>query len=368
VVLLSLLALAAWPGATVASAQEQAAPVDSTASGRSTIVPLPVLFYQPETKFGFGALVTYYFRPGAPSAIPTPPSELGGLAIYTTKKQILASLTSRLYLSGGALRLAGNVGVMKFPTKFWGIGNATPDSAEEDYTPLLFIGSVEGMRQVARGWFVGARLQIAHRTLRVVDSLGRLVTGTVPGSEDGTIVEGTALVTLDTRDNTIYPTRGMYHQLNLLGAATALGSDFGYAGGRVDLRGYLAPTTGHVFALRLLGDARSGTPPFDLLPQVGGETLLRGYYQGRFRDQVLVAAQAEYRLHVVWRLGLVGFAETGRVAPRMGDLSFSGLKTSVGGGLRFLLAPSEGVNIRADYGWGFDVGSGGFYLAIGEAF
>jgi hypothetical protein len=36
--------------------------------------------------------------------------------------------------------------------------------------------------------------------------------------------------------------------------------------------------------------------------------------------------------------------------------------------LRFLLAPREGVNIRADYGWGFGVGAGGFYLAIGEAF
>lgn len=365
--LLPLLLVAAVGG--TASAQDEAPPTDTVSTARGgTIVPLPVLFYQPETKFGFGVLATYYFRPGGPTLVPLPPSEVGGYAIYTTEKQILTALTTRLYLAGGALRLAGGIGLTKFPTKFWGIGNAAPDSAEEAYTPLTVAGTFEGLRQVARGWFVGARLQIAHRTLREVDSLGQLVTGAVPGSQDGTIVEGTALVNFDTRDNTIYPTQGMYHQLGVLGAATALGSDFGYAGARLDLRGYVAPAAGHVLAFRVLGDARSGTPPFELLPQVGGEVLLRGYYQGRFRDQVLVATQAEYRLHVFWRIGLVGFAETGRVAPRVGNLSFDGLKTSVGGGLRFLLAPSEGVNIRADYGWGFDVKSGGFYLAIGEAF
>jgi outer membrane protein assembly factor BamA len=194
------------------------------------------------------------------------------------------------------------------------------------------------------------------------------VTGTVPGSQDGRLIEGALLVTHDVRDNTIFPTGGRYYQLALFGAATALGSDFGYAGVRLDLRHYLSPGARHVFALRLFGDARSGTPPFDLLPQLGGDVLLRGYYQGRFRDQVLVAAQGEYRSPVLWRIGVVAFAEAGQVAPHAGDLAFDGFKASLGGGLRFLLAPREGVNIRADYGWGFDVKSGGFYLAVGEAF
>jgi hypothetical protein len=351
-----------------AGAQDATPPDSALDQGGSTIVPLPVLFYQPETQWGFGVLGTYYFRPGAAARTSVPPSEIGGYAIYTTRKQILTAVNTRLYLSGGALRLAGSVSATKFPTKFWGIGNATPDSAEEDYTPLTFATFGEALREVARGWFVGGRLQVAHRTLREVSDTGQLVTGTVPGSQDGRIIEATLLLTRDGRDNTIYPTSGGYHQIGVLGASTALGSDFGYAGARLDFRGYLSPGKRHVLALRAFGDARSGTPPFDLLPQLGGDVLLRGYFQGRFRDKVLVAVQAEYRLPVIWRIGLVGFAETGRVAPRVSDLGFDGLKTSVGGGLRFLLAPSEGVNIRADYGWGFDVGAGGFYLAIGEAF
>jgi hypothetical protein len=357
---------AAFAGAT-RKADAQDTPPDSVKSGGSTIVPLPALFYQPETGTGFGALVTYYFRPGnAPASVP--PSEIGGYAFYTTRKQIMTSLTTRLYLSGGALRLVGGVGFTKFPTKFWGIGNETPESAEEDYTPLTASLAGEALREVGRGWFLGGRAQIAHRTLREVSDSGQLVTGTIPGSEDGTVIEGALLLTRDTRDNTIYPRRGQFHQLTLLGAPTALGSDFGYGGVRLDLRRYVTPAGRHVLALRALGDARSGTPPFDLLPQLGGDVLLRGYYQGRFRDQVLVTVQAEYRLPVVWRLGLVGFAEAGQVAPRVGDLAADAFKASLGGGLRFLLAPREGVNIRADYGWGFDVGSGGFYLAIGESF
>ena len=356
-----------WVGA--AAAQESSPPPDSAPQAPgNTLVPLPVLFYQPETGTGFGVLATYYFRPGERPRADVPPSEVGGYAIYTTRKQILTSLGTRLYLSGGALRLSGNVAFTKFPTKFWGIGNDAPENAEEDYTPLTIAALGEFLREVRRGWFVGARLQVARRELREVSDSGLLVTGTVPGSEDGRIVEGTLLLTLDSRNNTIYPTKGRYYQVGVPGAATALGSDFGYAGVRLDVRAYLSPGGRHVLALRALGDARSGTPPFDLLPQLGGDVLLRGYYQGRFRDQVMVALQTEYRLPVVWRIGLVAFAEVGQVASRAGDVRFDAFKAAAGGGLRFLLAPKEGLNIRADYGYGFDVKAGGFYLAIGEAF
>jgi hypothetical protein len=133
------LAVLGVPG--MVRAQDTLPAADSTTRKGGTIVPLPALFYQPETGTGFGALVTYYFRPGARTDSTVPPSELGGSAIYTTRNQILTSLNTRLYLSGGALRLAGSVAFNKFPTKFWGIGNETPDSAEEDYTPLTFARS-----------------------------------------------------------------------------------------------------------------------------------------------------------------------------------------------------------------------------------
>ena len=102
------------------------------------------------------------------------------------------------------------------------------------------------------------------------------------------------------------------------------------------------------------------------MPQLGGEELLRGYYGGRYRERNLLAVQAEYRAHVWWRFGAVGFVSAGRVSHDLSDMDFSGFKPAVGLGLRFLLAPDEGLNLRADFGFGKE--SSGFYLGLGEVF
>ena len=93
---------------------------------------------------------------------------------------------------------------------------------------------------------------------------------------------------------------------------------------------------------------------------------MRGYYDGRYRDRHLLAFQAEYRLPVWGKFGLVGFAGLGRVAPTLGGLDFSGLKYSAGFGLRFKIAPREGANLRID--WAFGQGTSGVYFTAGEAF
>jgi hypothetical protein len=116
----------------------------------------------------------------------------------------------------------------------------------------------EVLREVRRGWFLGGRARVAHRTLREMSDTGQLVTGAVPGSEDGRIVEGTLLLTRDTRDNTILPSKGQYHQVGLFGAAAALGSDFGYAGARLD-PGTLRPP--RAARARAVSGIRGGTPP-----------------------------------------------------------------------------------------------------------
>jgi outer membrane translocation and assembly module TamA len=112
----------------------------------------------------------------------------------------------------------------------------------------------------------------------------------------------------------------------------------------------------------------SGDPPFDLLPQLGGDVLLRGYFQGRFRDKDLLAFQAEYRAPVWWKLGAAAFVSAGQVAPELSGLRIDAFHPAAGFGLRFLIQEEEGVQIRADFAWGFDVESSGFYINIGEAF
>ena len=355
---------AALAAPSVSHAQQ---PADSAHSPGSTLIPLPVIFYQQETGTGFGGMVSYAFYPaGNAAARRIEPSTLGLIGFYTTKKQISVSLGTDLYLSGGQLRVLGNAVFSKFPSKFWGVGNDAADVAEEDYIPQTFLLMADVQRQIAPAWFLGGTIRVAHRTLLEVAENGLLDRG-IPGSEDGRIVEGGLLVTRDTRDNTIYPRSGWLVQVRGSISGRVIGSKFGYRTATFDARRYVSLPVGHAIALRALGTGVSGTPPFELLPALGGDLLLRGYYAGRFRDQALLALQGEFRARVWRRLGAAVFVEVGQVLPVVEAFALDRFKTSVGGGLRIRLS-DEGLNIRADYGWGFDVQSGGFYVGIGEVF
>ena len=170
----------------------------------------------------------------------------------------------------------------------------------------------------------------------------------------------------DTRSSVIYPRRGGYHQLLVDGYPKIWFADFGFARYTLDLRGYVPVARTQVLALQAVGSATSGEPPFDQLPELGGDRLLRGYFQGRYRDRHLIAFQAEYRLPVFWRLGAVGFVGVGQVADDLSGFGLDRFRPAGGLGLRFLLAGDEELNIRADFAFG--EGSSGFYLAFGEAF
>jgi len=334
----------------------------------STIVPLPVAFYMPETKFGFGLAASYYMYGHEQRADRVMPSSISFLGVYTTRKQTILQAATELHLGGGRMRVLGNGGYSRFPAKYWGIGNETEDALEEDYTPDVFEVRGEIQWQVRDGWYLGALAQYAARSLVEVADSGLLAVGAAPGVGDGHLVGIGALFVYDTRNSTVSPTRGIYLQLRGVLYDALIGSDWEFSRFTADLRIYRPLTGRHLLAVRAVNDWATGTPPFDRLPQLGGDVLLRGYYQGRFRDRYLMAVEAEYRAPLWWRIGAVGFAGVGQVAGGRNELSFGRFKASAGGGLRFLLDPKAGLNIRVDYGWAIDVGTGGLYVNIGEAF
>ena len=344
--------------------ENRPAPDTADAAGTS-IIPFPFVFYTPETKWAFGGTVITMFRLSE-SGAQEQASSISPIFVYTQKKQLIAMLGTELFLGAGRFRVNAEMGYSRFPNSIWGIGNDTPDDLKEDYTPRVISANVQFQRRVLPSFYVGGRIEFAHRRLLETDSSGLLAAGALPGTEDGRILSGGLLLTWDTRDNTVYPTHGGYRQLRAMINDSSIGSDYEYSRYSLDVRQYLSPASGHVLAVRGFGEATSGTQPFDVMPQLGGEELLRGYYGGRYRDNNLVAVQAEYRAHVWKRLGAIGFVSAGRVSHQLSDMDFSGFKPAAGFGLRFLLAPDEGLNLRAD--WGFGNGSSGFYLGLGEVF
>src|SRR5690606_37990249 len=119
-------------------------------------------------------------------------------------------------------------------------------------------------------------------------------------------------------------------------------------------------------AAQLFGLLSYGQPPFNMLAQVGGTRMLRGYHRGRFRTNNVLAAQLEYRFPIVWRFSGAAFAATGEAFDRVGELDDEALLWSIGGGVRFRVVQNDRINVRADVGWSPD--DWGFLFQIGEAF
>lgn len=110
-----------------------------------------------------------------------------------------------------------------------------------------------------------------------------------------------------------------------------------------------------------------GETPFYKLPAVGGPKNMRGYYAGRYRDNVFAMIQLEYRQFVWWKFGFVAFAGFGNVADHILNFTFDHMKYSYGFGLRFRFNEEQKVNLRMDMGFGND-GNKGIYFGIEEAF
>jgi outer membrane protein assembly factor BamA len=351
------------PDASDASPQETS--TDSAEDGGGSLIPLPVIFYQPETGLGFGLTAINYYR-ATPGDTISPPSSLSLVGIYTTKNQLILALWSDMFLDEDRWRVSSQVSYSKFPTKYWGIGNDTPDSAEEDYTPNALTLKLWPQKRIGIGWYAGLSVNMIDRRITEVSDGGLIDSGLAPGVDDEQAIGLGGSLIRDSRDNRVYPRRGSYHKLLVDLFADVWFGDNGFGVYTLDLRKYFPVARTHVLALQALGIATSGEPPFDLHPQLGGDSLLRGYFQGRYRDRSLLALQGEYRLPLFWRFGAAGFVGVGQVAPDIGGFGLDRFWVAGGAGLRFVLAKREGLNIRADFAFG--EGSSGFYLSLGEAF
>jgi len=80
----------------------------------------------------------------------------------------------------------------------------------------------------------------------------------------------------------------------------------------------------------------------------------------------MLTTQAEYRLELPKRFGVVAFFGVGEVAHTLGGFNNDNLKPGGGGGIRFTVAKKNHVNLRVDYAAGLQ--GGGVYMGVTEAF
>ncbi len=355
--------LALAPGA--GRAADAASPPDTADGSGRSLYPIPILFYTPETELAGGASLLYIFGGDDPETRGRP-SSLSVLGLYTGKKQSMFGGSADLWLDRGRTQLTAALFYKNFPTEFYGIGNGTPETNKEDYTPREVEVALRVVRRIHGPWQIGATALAHHLELHRTETGGELDGGAVPGTAGGWALGFGALAGVDTRDAVYSARRGVFAEAGVEVFDTALGSDFGFTRWRADLRAFRPLFGSHVLAVRALGLFAAGSPPFHLMPQLGGAELARGYYEGRYRDRDLVAAQVEYRFPVYGPVSMAAFASAGQVGHRLTDLRVDAFHWGGGFGFRYLLSEENRLILRMDQGYGGE--DGGFYVSFGEAF
>ncbi|MFK7849253.1 MAG: BamA/TamA family outer membrane protein [Rhodothermales bacterium] len=356
-----LLTVFTLSAADVRAQDATPASTDSTEYVKSSWVVLPSLFYSPRTKLGGGGSVRYFPKRVAGQR----PSSISASIVYTAKKQLVVSLVPDLFFNNGKSRFFASALYLNFPDVFYGIGNDAPLDASESYTARTSSLLLSGEQEVKPKLSLGLQTWLRHEKVIDADSTGLLFTGTLPGSTSGTAAGVGTFFRWDTRNNFFYTTDGLYVRGSWMFFGSALGGDFRFSRASFDVRRFIPIGWRHVIALRAYTQAVEGNAPFQLLPQAGGRSLMRGYPESRYRDNVLAVLQAEYRLIVMGPIGFVVFGSVGDLQKRYDALGSDKLILGGGPGMRFLIN-EEGLNFRVDYGIGRDGGS--FYFTLGEAF
>lgn len=337
---------------------------DTTDASKAKWLMYPILAYSPETSWEFGAAGVYMYYANQDTSNRL--SEFGGFSFVTVEGQYGINFDHALYSDQDKWFGLGKLKFQSYPLYFYGTG---PDIKGDELAIananfLVFRERV--LRKVWKHWYVG--LQLDYESLSKVDFDWMEDVSPYPVfGDDGYANLGLGLgVVYDTRHNVLNVRHGYLAEVGYLAFRPAWSSSHTLNTLFIDGRAFFKTSKRNVAAFQTIGQFSQGAVPFNQLSMIGGEMMMRGYYLGKYRDNNMMAFQAEHR----WlpfpfskRVGGAVFAGVGTVAP---DLNFDKFLWSAGGGLRYLIFPKRDVFTRFDVGWNPD--GLGFYFFIGEAF
>lgn len=318
---------------------------------------LPIINYTPETNWEFGAAAQGYFT--LPGAIRTSIAQVDGT--YSLSKQWYVNAGVVLYTRHWMLQARG--GYRDYPDTWFAYGN------EAVIKPAVAYSSQRGYLQVQphyllpMHWSVGLNLHFLDERTDI---------------SDRTTVLGLGVVAqYDSRDILFYPRRGLFFKLQASHYEMLNANYSRVEVVRADLRQYVPVWHGDygdiTFAWQLAAECALGKDiPFQLLPTIGGQDLIRGVRRNMYRDNTMLALQAELRLPVWNFIHACVFAGVGDVYNTQ-HWQWALPKVGYGLGLRVGINKAK-VNIRFDLArnniykeWNTWQGYS-FYLTATEAF
>ncbi|MCE3294306.1 MAG: surface antigen [Crocinitomicaceae bacterium] len=341
---------------------------DTTDITKPQFLVYPVAAYAPETsvEFGLSGLYVRYAKGDTNNRL----SEINGFTFYTLRKQFGGFFEHALYSDKNTWFLLGKVKFQSFPLSYFGIGPTTPDKKLALVDAVQFQAKERVLRKIYGSFYTGLELDFQHLSNVNFESHDPETPLELPLGHHGSNNFGIgAGVLFDNRHNVLNVRHGTFAELAFLHYDKFYGSDYTFTSIFSDFRWFHPIRQRNVLALHAIGQFSNGTPPFNQMALMGGESMMRGYYTGRYRDKNLVAFQAEYRMLPVKftkRFGATIFGGMGTVSPSLQSFKANHFVLSGGAGLRFLLFPKKDIWTRLDFA--FTREGHGVYIFIGEAF
>ena len=330
------------------------------------VIPVPIYSYSSDAGNIFGLAKFNLIHLSKKDTV-SKPSKLSGVATFSTKGRVNISAATELVFDHNKYVIISYINYKEQPEYIFGIGNdVTIDSAEQvQYDRIQFVAT--GLRLLAKNLYAGIGFDVSNYFSIQPDSNSFLKRDNITGLAGGWCVGAGLSAAYDSRDNRYNASRGAYVISTMLFYNKTFGSAYNFTKFELDARKYFNPWLKHVIAIQATTTSCGGDVPFFEMALMGGDSQMRGYYQGAYRDNVLVDGQVEYRMPVWNIFGITTWIGAGRVANSYSSLSIDGFHLSYGGGVRIRVDSKNNTNLRFDMGFG-PGGISGFYINFGEAF
>lgn len=319
-------------------------------------------YYTSEMGLGLGIVASGIYGQGVDNP-DCPPSNLSFFGKISTKKFGSLGVRGTHISRNESYRINYLLEVLADPSDYWGIGYEMNNDDANKSTMKRQGVKVEATFLYHLGHHVYFGPMVTYDFVRTYAiQRPRLLDGM-----RGTTWAGGAGVTLsyDTRDVLTNPHRGVYVALTQCFYPKFVGNKYHFSSTRLQFNWYHTLWSGGIVATDLRATFNPGDPSWYMMASVGGAYYMRGYYEGRYRDKDMAAAQVELRQRVYRRSGIAVWAGTATVFSKAAEVRFDRLLPNVGVGYRWEF--KKDVNVRVDAGFGKS-GQWGFMFNINEAF
>jgi outer membrane protein assembly factor BamA len=339
---------------------------------KASFMPVPVLGYAQETGFEFGLGALYSFYIDRKDTL-NRSSNFSGTASYSTKKTYNLTLRGDAWTKGNRYHLISEIRFKKTPFNFYGLGNDTKQINEDRLVQQQFKIALDVEKVLYKSYYFGVSAGLEHYNFTDQVSGGIYSSSLFNDKDGGSVLYIGLSQSYDTRNSNNYPTKGFFARVTYQYAPDVFGvENFTGSQIKVNARSFWSLAPKLVLGIQgLYYTVQGSKTPFYLLQQLGNDEMMRGYYTGRYRDENLMAAQAELRYRFMNRFGIVAFAGTGKVFSN-GNFNFNSLKPDYGVGGRYFFDTAKGLSVRLDYGVGEKKANekrqSGFYISLAEAF